>query len=60
LFQAHGIEVAWMSYDDFPAYPQLWGSFQPNVSIVDLLLNTGDAASTYFPALPEKSRPSVC
>ncbi len=54
-----GIEVAWMNYEGYPVYPQLWGDFEPNVSIVDLLLNTGARASSYFPALAECGRPSV-
>ncbi len=51
LLGAHGIDVAWMSYKGYPAYPQLWGDFEPNVSIVDLLLNTGARARDYFPSL---------
>ena len=37
-----------MTYDNYPPYPQLWGDFEPRVSIVDLLLNTGPHASTYL------------
>ncbi len=44
-FTRRGIEVAWMDYSGYPAYPQLWGDFEPAVSVVDLLLNVGDAAS---------------
>jgi hypothetical protein len=54
LLGAHGIDVAWMSYEGYPPYPQLWGAFEPNVSIVDLLLNTGARAREYFPALDER------
>ncbi len=43
-FQARGIEVAWMDYAGYPAYPQLHGPFEPAVSIVDALLNLGDDA----------------
>jgi hypothetical protein len=43
-FVARGIEVAWMSYAGYPDYPQLWGAFEPRVSIVDPLLNLGEAA----------------
>jgi WbqC-like protein family len=45
---AHGIDVAWMTYDGYRDYPQLWGDFLPQVSIVDLLLNTGDEAAGYL------------
>jgi hypothetical protein len=53
LFRSHGIDVAWMSYENYPPYPQLWGDFEPNVSIVDLLLNTGAAAGSYVPPIAE-------
>lgn len=52
LLGAHGIDVAWMTYDDYPPYPQLWGPYEPNVSIVDLLLNVGDRAYEYLTPLP--------
>lgn len=47
-FGANGIEVAWMSYEGYPTYPQLWGGFEPRVSILDLLLNTGPEAPRYL------------
>jgi len=53
LFQDHGIDVAWMSYEGYPDYPQLWGSFEPKVSIVDLLLNMGQSASAYLLPVPD-------
>ncbi len=28
VFNAHGIDVAWMSYEGYPVYPQLWGAFR--------------------------------
>jgi WbqC-like protein family len=48
LLGTHGVDVAWMSYGDYPPYPQLWGPFEPNVSIVDLLFNVGDRAHDYI------------
>ncbi|WP_376802525.1 WbqC family protein [Candidatus Raskinella chloraquaticus] len=47
-FQRSGIEVAWMDYSGYPDYPQLWGAFEPAVSIVDLLLNVGEDAQRYL------------
>jgi hypothetical protein len=44
-FAANGIGVAWMDYAGYAEYPQLWGAFEPNVSIVDLLFNTGPCAA---------------
>ncbi|MCQ4161684.1 WbqC family protein [Roseomonas sp. GC11] len=43
-FAAAGIAVEWMDYGGLPEYPQPWGPFAPQLSIVDLLLNTGPAA----------------
>ncbi len=42
-FAARGIEVEWMSYASLPRYQQLWGEFEPSVSIVDPLLTLGPA-----------------
>lgn len=50
-FRDRGIEVNWMSYEGYMPYPQLWGPFEPKVSVVDLILNTGATASTYLPRL---------
>jgi hypothetical protein len=47
LFAQHGIEVGWMDYSGYKEYPQLWGDFDPSLSIVDLLLNAGPEAE-YF------------
>lgn len=51
-FAAQDIAVAWMDYSGYPDYPQLWGAFEPAVSIVDLLLNVGDAAPLYLARQP--------
>ena len=48
IFAAAGIEVAWMDYSGYPAYPQLWGAFESRVSIIDLLLNVGDGAAAFL------------
>jgi hypothetical protein len=42
-FAAHDIAVEWMSYAGLPCYQQLWGEFEPSVSIVDPLLTLGPA-----------------
>jgi hypothetical protein len=47
-FAREGVTVAWMSYDGYPEYPQCWGPFEPRLSIVDLLLNTGSRAVRYL------------
>jgi hypothetical protein len=50
MFTGAGISVEWMSYDRYAAYPQLHGDFEPAVSILDLLFNTGSDASRYLSA----------
>jgi hypothetical protein len=47
-FHAEGLEVAWMDYEGYQPYPQLWNGFLSRVSIVDLLLNTGPEAPKYL------------
>jgi hypothetical protein len=48
LFAAAGIDVLWMPHDGYPDYPQLWGAFEPRVSIIDLILNTGAEARQFL------------
>jgi hypothetical protein len=43
-----GVRVQWKDYSDYPEYPQLHGDYAPDLSIVDLLMNCGDAASQYI------------
>ncbi len=38
-----GISVEWMAYD-YPEYPQLFPPYEPRVSALDVLLNTGPEA----------------
>jgi hypothetical protein len=40
-FSVHGIEVEWFDYSGYPEYPQLWGRFEHQVSILDLLFVCG-------------------
>jgi len=47
-FTRRGIEVTWMDYSGYPDYPQLWGSFEPTVSVIDLMLNMGKDAPRYL------------
>ncbi len=44
---AAGIALEYMHYD-YPNYPQLHGAFLPQVSILDLLFNTGPDAPRYI------------
>ena len=40
LLRRSGIDIRYLRYRP-PAYPQLWGPFRPNLSVVDLILNCG-------------------
>lgn len=47
LFDEAGIEVEYMEYD-YPPYRQLYRPFDPYVTVLDLLFNTGDKAPYYI------------
>lgn len=47
-FARQSIEVDWFDYGCYPAYPQLWGPFVHEVSIVDLLFNCGADAPRFM------------
>lgn len=47
-FAGSGIKLTWFNYNDYPEYPQLWGQFTHQVSILDLLFNCGKNASQYM------------
>lgn len=48
MFIAAGITPEWMSYNGYPEYAQLHGEFEPAVTTLDLLFNTGLEASRYL------------
>lgn len=43
-----GICLEWMNYNDYPEYPQLYGDFVHQVSVIDLLMNTGSQAIDFI------------
>jgi hypothetical protein len=43
LFEEAGIKLEYFKYPS-PVYPQLWGSFIPNLSAFDLVFNCGPKA----------------
>jgi hypothetical protein len=47
LFADAGVAVRWMEYGGYPEYPQPHPPFEHHVSIVDLLLCTGEEAPAY-------------
>jgi hypothetical protein len=44
LFENAGIEIVWMDYSNYPEYTQLYEDFSHNVSILDLIFNSGPNA----------------
>jgi hypothetical protein len=47
-FYDAGIILEWKDYSGYPEYPQQHGEFLGNVSILDLLFNTGHSAPYYI------------
>jgi hypothetical protein len=48
MFSDSGIKLTWFEYSDYPVYPQLWGEFTHNVSIIDLIFNCGKNSGMYM------------
>jgi WbqC-like protein family len=43
-----GVKLEWMSYEGYPEYTQLHGSFEHAVTVLDLLFHAGTEVSRYF------------
>lgn len=48
MFAAAGISVQWMDYSGYRTYPQLFPPFEPRLSVLDLLFNTGSEARSFL------------
>ncbi len=48
LFAERNIKLTMFDYSGYPDYPQLWGDFIHEVTILDLLFNCGKEASQYM------------
>ena len=48
LFDEAGISIEWVDYSDYPPYAQRFLPFDGNVSILDLIMNTGSEATHYM------------
>ena len=48
LFIHRGVEVEWFDYSGYECYPQLWGEFIHEVTILDLLFNCGPDSRYYL------------
>ena len=47
-FDEAGIALAYVDYSGYPEYPQLFGAFLHEVTVLDLLFNTGPDARSYM------------
>ena len=50
LFKKSNIKVTFFDFFEYKKYDQLWGDFDHNVSIVDLMFNSGQRAQELFRA----------
>ena len=48
MFARAGIMLTYMDYTGYPEYPQLYGDFVHEVTVLDLILNTGPEAPRYM------------
>ena len=48
VFARLGIKLTWFDYTGYSEYPQLWGDFSHQVTILDLLFNCGKDASRHM------------
>jgi hypothetical protein len=48
IFEARGVRLTWFDYVGYPSYPQLWGDFRHEVTILDLLFNCGQEAPRFM------------
>ncbi len=48
LFARAGVGVEWFDYTGYRAYPQLHGAFVHEVSVIDLLFNTGSCSREWL------------
>jgi hypothetical protein len=48
FFSYEGIKIVWADYKGYPEYKQLYPPFEHNVSILDLIFNTGGEAQLYM------------
>lgn len=47
-FEAANIDLRWVSYEGYPEYEQIHGTFDHAVSVLDLLFHTGKDAKSYL------------
>lgn len=48
VFIESNLKLSWYDYSNYPKYPQLWGDFTHQVTILDLLFNCGKSSHQYM------------
>lgn len=48
IFQNMNLKLTWFDYPEYQEYSQLWGEFEKNLSIIDLLYNMGPESIDYI------------
>ena len=48
VFEGNEIKIHWMNYNNYKTYDQLYGKFEHQVSILDLLFNLGKESKHYL------------
>lgn len=51
MFEDAGINIEWMSYDNYPDYNQLFPPFEKGVTILDLIFNEGPNAPKFMKSM---------
>jgi hypothetical protein len=46
-FSISGIQIDYQAFR-YPTYPQLWGDFEPNLSIIDYWMNYGTGSGQFI------------
>lgn len=54
-FTQKGLDLVWFDYSGYPVYPQTWGDFKHEVSILDLLFNCGSDSPQFMKYVPGNS-----
>ena len=51
VFESNEIKIHWMNYNNYKTYDQLYGKFEHQVSILDLLFNLGKESKHYLKSI---------
>lgn len=58
-FRRRDISVEWFEYPEYGSYSQMWGAFEANLSIVDVLFNLGGASREYLRTSGSRTLPTT-